>query len=297
LRSDNLSAATHELRLSGGRILTVRYRGLLEYYGMRSTRISAGKSHENGVVEQAHRRTKSILAQALVLRADDDFPSVEEYQRWVREMVQREHNAGLGAKLVEEMRHLRPLPPIALPMHTPLSVKVHRWSTIRVANRSYSVPAKLIGERVRVHLYHDHLKVYFGGKLIECLPRIRGQRPARIDYRHVIWSLVRKPGAFARYCWREELFPTLIFRRSYDALRSFHGERADAQYVRILYIAATSGEAVVERVLSEVLESGERFDAERIRRAVTPEQPRLPSVTIGAPDLRAYDTLLEGVGL
>jgi hypothetical protein len=62
--------------------------------------------------------------------------------------------------------------------------------------------------------------------------------------------------------------------------------------VRILYIAASNGEAVVERVLSEVLESGERFDAERIRRAATPEQPRLPSVTIGAPDLRAYDTLL-----
>lgn len=297
LRSDNLSAATHELRLSGGRILTERYQALLKHYGMGSTRIRPRMSHENGVVEQAHRRTKSLLAQTLVLRGDQDFSSVEAYQRWVREVVDREHNAGLGAKLVEEMRHLRPLPPTTLPVYTRLSAKVHRWSTIRVAKRSYSVPARLIGERVRVHLYHDHLEVYFGAKLIERLPRIRGQRVARIDYRHVIWSLVRKPGAFARYCWREELFPTLIFRRGYDALRGFHGERADAQYVRILYIAATNGEAVVERALSEMLESGERFDGERIRRVATPEQPRLPSVTIGAPDLRAYDTLLEGVGL
>ena len=139
--------------------------------------------------------------------------------------------------------------------------------------------------------------MYFGGKLIERLPRIRGQRPARIDYRHVIWSLVRKPGAFARYCWREELFPTLVFRRGYDALRGFHGERADAQYVRILHIAATTGEAVVERALSEVLDSGQRFDAERIRRMVRPEQPSLPSVTIAEPDLKVYDSLLEGVGL
>ena len=112
----------------------------------------------------------------------------------------------------------------------------------------------------------------------------------------MIWSLVRKPGAFARYCWREELFPTLIFRRGYDALRGFHGERADAQYVRILYIAATNGEAVVERALSEMLETGERFDGERIRRVAT-RTAAVPSVTIGAPDLRAYDTLLEGVGL
>jgi len=94
--------------------------------------------------------------------------------------------------------------------------------------------------------------------------------------------------------------PPALIRAGLDALPTIiraEGERADAQYVRILYIAATNGEAVVERVLSEVLESGERFDAERIRRAATPEQPRLPSVTIGAPDLRAYDTLLEGVGL
>ena len=62
----------------------------------------------------------------------------------------------------------------------------------------------------------------------------------------MIWSLVKKSGAFARYRWREELFPSLIFRRACDVLRSFHGERADAEYVRILYIAATSGEAVVE---------------------------------------------------
>jgi hypothetical protein len=212
-------------------------------------------------------------------------------------VIEREHNAGLGAQLVEEMRHLHSLPPTALPLCTTFSAKVHRWSTIRVANRSYSVPARLIGERVKVHLYHDHLEVYFKGKLTEQMPRIRGQRTARIDYRHVIWSLVRKPGAFARYCWREELFPTLAFRRAYDALRDFYGERADAQYVRILHLAATTGEAVVERALAEMLESDHQFDAERIKRMVRPEQPTLPSVTIAEPDLKLYDSLLEGVGL
>ncbi len=296
LRSDNLSAATHELPLSGGRALTKRYRALLDHYGMHSTRIFPGKAHENGVVEQAHRRTKSLLAQMLVLRGHRDFPSVEEYQRWVREVIEREHNAVLGEKLAEERRHLRPLPPMALPAYTTMTAKVRRWSTIRVGNRSYSVPARLIGERVRVLLHHDHLEVYFAGRLVERLPRIRGQRPARIDYHHVIWSLARKPGAFARYRWREELFPSLIFRRAYDVLRSFHGERADAEYVRILYLAATSGEAVVERSLGELLEAVERFDAERVRRTVRPEQPSRPAVTIGEPDLKVYDALLEEAG-
>jgi hypothetical protein len=163
-------------------------------------------------------------------------------------------------------------------------------------NHTYSVPARLIGERVRVLLHHDHLEVYFAGKLVERLPRIRGQRPARIDYHHVIWSLAKKPGAFARYRWREELFPSLVFRRAYDALRSFHGERADAEYVRVLYLAATSGEAVVERTVHQLLEQSDRFDAEHVRHAVRPERPSLPSVAIGAPDLRVYDALfLEAV--
>ena len=134
--------------------------------------------------------------------------------------------------------------------------------------------------------------MYFAGKLVERLPRLRGQRWARIDYHHVIWSLVKKPGAFARYRWREELFPSLVFRRTYDALRSFHGERADAQYVRILHLAAVSGEEVVERIFSELLEGGERFDADRVRLAVRPERPSVPTVAIGAPDLKVYDALL-----
>lgn len=292
LRSDNLSAATHELPTSGGRTLTRRYQGLLDHYGLESTRISPSKAHENGVVEQAHRRTKSILAQMLVLRGSRDFPSLEEYQRWVREVIEREHNALLGEKLAAERRNLHALPAMALPTYTPFTVKVRRWSTIRVLNHSYSVPARLIGERVRVHLHHDHLEAYFAGKLVERLPRLRGRRWARIDYHHVIWSLVKKPGAFARYRWREELFPSLIFRRTYDALRGFHSERADPEYVRILYLAAVSGEQVVEQTLGELLEGGERFDADRVRHAVRPERPSVPMVTIAAPDLKVYDALL-----
>jgi hypothetical protein len=260
---------------------------------LHSTRIFPGKANENGVVEQAHRRTKSMLAQMLVLRGSRDFASVEGYQRWVREMIEREHNALLNEKLAKERCHLHPLPPIALPAYTAMTVKVRRWSTIRVVNHSYSVPARLIGERVRVLLHHDHLEVYFAGKLVEQLPRIRGQRPARIDYHHVIWSLVKKPGAFARYRWREELFPSLVFRRVYDALRNFHGERADAEYVRILYMAATSGEVIVERTLRELLEGADRFDADWVRHVVRPERPSVPTVAIGAPDLKVYDALLE----
>jgi hypothetical protein len=81
-------------------------------------------------------RTKSILAQMLVLRGNRDFISVEEYQRWVREVIERQHNALLGTKLAEERRHLHLRPAMALPAYTTLTAKVRRWSTVRVLNHS-----------------------------------------------------------------------------------------------------------------------------------------------------------------
>ena len=79
VRSDNLSAATHELRNARGRALTKRFRAVLDHYGLRSTRIQPGESHENGVAEQRHFRTKHAVAEALVIRGSREFESVEAY--------------------------------------------------------------------------------------------------------------------------------------------------------------------------------------------------------------------------
>ena len=83
VRSDNLSAATHELKRSAGRTLNERFAAVLAHYGLRSTRIHPGRSHENGVVEQAHHRLKSALAQTLVIRGSRDFETVEQYMAFV----------------------------------------------------------------------------------------------------------------------------------------------------------------------------------------------------------------------
>jgi hypothetical protein len=293
LRSDNLSAATHDLQRSRGRATTRRYRELLDHYGLRASLIQVGEAHENGVVEQAHRRTKSMLAQALLLRGSCDFGSIEHYEHWLRAVVESEHNSRLGERLLEERRHLRALPAAPIPAYTTLTARVRRWSTIRVLDRTYSLPSRLIGERVTVRLYADHLEVYYRERLMERLPRLHHKGQAHIDYRHVIRTLVRKPGAFARYRWREELFPSLVFRRAYDALRSRLGERADTEYLRILHLAASRGEMVVEQTLCAMLDRDERFDAERVQNTIEPGRPELPAVTIAQPDLRLYDALLS----
>jgi hypothetical protein len=296
IRSDNLSAATHELRKSGGRTLTERFRAILEHYGLRSSRIRPGESHENGVVEKAHDLVKSAIAQALVIRGHSDFDSADAYLTFVRQVVDRTRNHRAAEKLAIEKQHLRALPSAPVPSHTTYMPVVRRWSTIRVSDHTYSVPSRLIGFRVEVRQHPDHLEVFYRGQLTERMARVHGRGASRIDYRHVIWSLVRKPGAFANYRYREELFPSLVFRRAYDALKQSHGERADIEYVRILHLAASTVEADVERTLAELLTRGARFDYAAVRQIANPEPPTIPHVTLATPDLSAYDSLLVAGG-
>jgi hypothetical protein len=249
LRSDNLSAATHELR-TGGRSLTKRFAAVLDHYGIVSTRIRPGKSHENGIAEQANHRSKTAIDQALLIRGHRDFDSLEAYRAFVRDVVDRRCNRPVADKVADEKRALRPLPATRIPAYSVYRAHVRRWSTVRVSSRTYSVPSRLIGHEVEVRLHPDVVEVFYRDRLVETMPRLRGEVEHRIDYRHIIWSLVRKPGAFARYRYREELFPTLVFRRAYDALVGWRGERADVEYVRILHLAAATMESLVEKALA-----------------------------------------------
>lgn len=294
LRSDNLSAATHELKHSAGRALNDRFRGVLDHYGLVSTRIRPGESHENGVVEQAHHRTLGAIEQALVLRGSRDFDSVDAYLTFVRSVVDARFNSRIATKLAEERKFLKPLPSSRVPDYTTFHPRVRKWSTVSIGGNIYSVPSRLIGHEVEARRYPDIVEILYKGEVALRMPRIHGNGGHAIDYRHVIWSLVRKPGAFARYRFREELFPSMTFRRAYDALRSARGDRADVEYVRILHLAASTMESLVEAALHSLLEAGKNFDYDAVRAIASPEKTAVPRVRIAAPDLAAYDALLGG---
>ena len=141
VRTDNLSAATHELKETKGRTLTQRYAALLEHYGLQATRTNPRSSHENGVAEQAHYRLKTALAQALIIRGSRDFPSVAGYSAFVQGVVDKS-NRRVQGKLDVERPYLRSLPQAAVPEYTTWRTKVKKWSTIRVTNKTYSVPSR-----------------------------------------------------------------------------------------------------------------------------------------------------------
>ena len=282
VRSDNTSAATHELRSSRGRALNDNYAALLDHYSLRSTRINPGQSHENGVAEHAHYRLKDAIDQALILRGSRDFDTADDYADFVRQMVERRNRLVQG-KLEQELLCLGPLPPAPVPEYVNYQSRVRKWCTIQVAGHSYSVPSRLIGKEVQIRLYADWAEVYYKGHLVERMERVRGAGEANVNYRHVIGSLVRKPGAFARYRFREQLFPTMHFRLTYDALRQWRGERADVEYVRILHLAATTMAATVDSALSLLLEAGESFDYAEVRDLAEPKAPEAPVLTLVRP--------------
>lgn len=192
---------------------------------------------------------------------------------------------------------MRPLDVKRLPEFTEEQVRVSEWSTIRVKKRSYSVPSRLIGEWLRVHVYDDRIEAYYADALQLCCERLRGDRYHRIDYRHVIWSLVRKPGAFARYVYREELFPSVTFRRAYDALQNDRpGTKGDLDYLRILHLAASTLEADVQAALELLLGQG-TVSSDAVKAIVSAPAPAAtPALEPLDVDLSAYDDLFEEVG-
>jgi hypothetical protein len=295
VKTDNLTAATHELRYSKGRELNTRWTAVLAHYGIRPTTTNVNAPHENGVAEQAHYRLKTALDQALFIRGSRDFATIADYLAFVRGVVNK-RNQRVQAEFVLERQRLRPLPPAPVPEYTTHRPRVSKWSIIRAGRNNYTVPSRLRGMEVEARLYANHLEVYYKGKLVAEMERLHGTQEARVDYRHIIHSLVRKPGAFARYRFREQLFPTETFKLAYDAICQWRGERADVEYVRILQLAATTMEADVDRALALLMENGHPFGFLDVRDLAAPVRPQMPfMVSLVAPDLKIYDALLAGV--
>jgi hypothetical protein len=290
-QTDNSTAATHDLA-TGRRGFNQEYLELMAHLGMQPRTIAIGESHQNGDAEALGGALKRRLEQHLLLRGSRDFESVEAWESWIGGVV-GQANGPRSERLAEELAVMRPLSRRRLPEHRERSVRVTSNGTIRVLNNTYSVPSRLTGERVVVRISEMTLEVLYGGRRQLVIERLLGEGRARIDYRHVIWSLVKKPWAFARYRHREALFPTLVYRRAYDALAAALPERqADLDYVRILHLAASTMQCEVEAALELVLGESRLPRYEAVRSLVSAREPEIPAMEPLAVDLAGYDALL-----
>jgi hypothetical protein len=296
-QTDRMSTAVNNM--SDEREFTARYEALLRHYRLEGRKIQAGKANENGDVEQRHYRLKKAVEQALLLRDSRNFASVAQYETFLRALL-AQLNAGRRQRLAEEMQYLRALPDRRLESAKRERVKVDSGSLVHVDRNTYSVHSRLIGEQVEARIQAERLEIWYAGRKVEELPRLRGRGKHRVDYRHIIDWLVRKPGAFENYRYRDELFPTSRFRMVWDALREVTPQRANKRYLELLEIAAKQGEARVDDALRCLLEQGEigegKLSAEAVLALLNEESNLLPATHIAVADvsLSSFDELLGG---
>lgn len=291
-QTDRLSAGVQ--KTTSPEEFTQRYNGLLKHYDLQGRKIQTGKANENGDIEQRHNRFKKAVEQSLMLRGSRDFVNREEYEQFLKKLFMQ-LNCGRRNRFEEELKVLRRLPKCRLDSCKRLQVKVGPSSTIRVNHNVYSVNSRLIGESIKIRLYVEHLELWYAQRCIEKIPRLRGERKHHIQYRHIIDWLVRKPGAFENYRYREDLFPTHRFRVAYDFLKRSNPNRANKEYLKILHLAARENESLVDAALDFLIDREKAITIEAVEALVKSEQKitSAKDVCIDKVDIKAYDALIE----
>ena len=291
-RTDRLSSAV--ANTSNLKEFTGRYQGLLEHYGLQAEKTNPDSGNENGDVEQSHNRFKRAVAQALMLRGSRDFADVATYQEFLR-VLTAHLNLGRRSRFAEEQQVIHALPPVRLEAVKRLVARVDCGSLIHVDRNAYSINSRLIGQKVEVRLYAQHLEVWYGQKKVEQMPRLRGRNQHKVNYRHVIDWLVRKPGAFADYRYQADLFPSSLFRVAYDRLKSQYPGGADKQYLKILELAAKENELLVEAAIGRLCDLDQAMSFEAVEALVLcGQQLSAPTaVLVTEVDLATYDQLLS----
>lgn len=304
-RTDSLSACFRNRDGSYAGDYTSRYRELCAHLGVIATRNNRGVAHENGAIEGPHRHWKRRLEQQLLQRGSRDFTSEAEYRQLVaRVTATLNSRPEVAGRLEIERLHLQPLPVERFGDYDPVVVRVRSTSTIEVRQVTYSVPARLIGQQLSVHLRHDRLDLYLRSQFVETLPRLHRRAGEsgplrRIDFRHVIESLRRKPRALLRAQLQDDLLPGETWRQLWrQLLAALPPDEAAKVMVDALHVAARNDElAGVERYLQRQLSRGAlSLDALRDHYGLRPPRglTAMPQLDIPEHQLSSYDELLGG---
>ncbi|MCS5704872.1 IS21 family transposase [Synechococcus sp. FGCU-3] len=301
-RTDSLSACFRNRDGSYAADYTSRYSELCAHLGVIATGNNRGVAHENGAIEGPHRHWKHRLEQQLLQRGSRDFQTEAEYRQLVARVTATLNSRyEVKGRLEIERLHLQPLPVERFADYDPLTVRVRSTSTIEVRSVTYSVPSRLIGQQLTVHLRHDRLDLFLRSQFIATLPRLHGQKGQkalrRIDFRHVIESLRRKPRALLRAQLQDDLLPTDSWRQLWRALlAALPPDEAAKVMVDALHVAAKTDDlAAVERYLRRQLRKGE-ISLSSLRDHYGLRPPRglaaLPQLEIPEHQLSSYDELL-----
>ena len=297
-RSDSLSAAFHNLDREAQEDLTRRYEELCAHYGMTPSRNNRGVAHENGSIESAHGHLKNVLRDALLLRGSRDFADLAAYRRFIDEVVGR-RNARNRKRIEIERAVLEPLPARRTSDYEEARVLVTSSGGFILRRIFYSVPSRLIGHRLNIHLYDDRLECFLGATQLLTLRRGRppqgsGKHGHVVDYHHVIHALRKKPMALLNLVYRDQLFPRRAYARAFELLLARESDKqACRTMVGLLALAHDRAcEAELAHAIDADLDAGCPPDLDRLRDRFKPDQAVIPIVAVELVPLSAYDELV-----
>ena len=295
-RTDSLSAAYKNFSDKSKEEFTEAYVELCKHYETEPTRNNKGVAHENGSIESPNGHLKNRLEQALMLRENRDFNSLDDYKSFVREIMVR-YNKRVEKPFAEERSFLKPLPERKTCDYTEERARVASSSTITIKKVTYSMPSRLIGMIIKIHLYDDRLECYVGGDHVATIQRLRKNKKCHyIDYRHVIGTLVQKPQAFRNYIYREQMFPTFAFRQAWERLDAeLENRKACQEYVKILHEAARGCEEIVNNYLENCLFTGILPESDKVKALFKSHNIKIPELKMARGELADYDVLLENI--
>jgi transposase len=199
IRYDNLSPAVAKVMTGRDRKETSRWSAFRSWFGFEAFYCEPGVAgaHEKGGVEGEvgrYRRRWFVpvpqvgsLAELNARLAEDD---IEDARRHIELRV-----ACVADDFAAEQPLLRQLPGDGFDTGTVLWPRADKFARISVGKCRYSVPARLIGTRVRIRLTANELEVYDKSQLAAVHPRLVCSGAEHLDLDHYLEILLRKPGA------------------------------------------------------------------------------------------------------
>ena len=266
IRYDNLkSAVAQVIGFSRSRVETDRWTAFRSHWGLDVFYCQPGiaGAHEKGGVEGQigwFRRNHLVPV--------PDVPSVQVLNAMIDEWDAADEARRIGGRartvgefFAIERPLLAPLP--AEPFETGrwFTPAVDRFAQVTVRTNKYSVPARLIGRRVRVLLHASDLVIYDGHAEVARHERLSGKSGARLDLDHYLEALVRKPGALPGSTALDQARAAGKFTPVHDAwwaaARKAHGDAAGTRaLIEVLLLHRHTAHEHVVAGLAAALQAG-----------------------------------------
>lgn len=295
-RTDSLSAAYKNH--SEETLLTERYTKLCSHYHVKATRNNKGVAHENGAIESPNGHLKRKIDQQLMLRDSRDFENLADYETFINTIIAK-INHQCKTRFDEEKPKLQALPNRRTNDFSELHVKVTSSSTINVKRVTYTVPSRLIGSALLVHIYDERLVLFYGHEAVLTLTRVYAQgthRGRSVNYRHVIHSLAKKPNAFRYSLLRDDLIPQGDFTLLWKQLCLDGLDDADCRYMLDLLVLADNDncESELGRYVLNAFETSQKPSIKQCRELFSADKIEVPMIVSQQHSLNSYDCLMGG---